>query len=280
MRNMSNGIGLALISACILCAAGFSARRLENTARASVVDEARGGSQTSGRGTSIRLTLESEPTPNPSITSGGCEAVAWFDATPREFVPGCGAISPLPLSPADVNGDGLQEVFAGQPVTIASGIPVAAVPTSNMVLWSRLEPTEGFKPVRSSVSELPLNFASYWLQSLPDLGFSNSNASREWRVEANPGGWIDADGDGDLDLVVQVAVAYNDQFVEYVHCTCPEDFYRLIWRDLGWKNYGSSTIWLENIGFQGISNRFDLDGNGEIDTADVALVLLNFGTAM
>jgi hypothetical protein len=218
----------------------------------------------------IPLRLEDDKISPASQMTGGCDAQSWFDLTPREFLEGCGSVVALPASPADVNRDGIQELFSGNRVLIGGGNPIVPLATSGIMLWSRVAVAEnGASPIQSSVAELGPGFAEPFIAALPDLG-GGGGCTREWRIWASPRGWLDADGDGDLDLVLLIEVEVNERRMaggDHMGSYCS---------DPGFRAYGTSTIWLQNIGFETESVMGDLDGDGAVGGGDVALLLLNW----
>jgi len=203
--------------------------------------------------------------------TGGCDPQVWFDPTPHEFLAGCGTLATLPLSPADVNNDGVPEVLSSLgTVVIAAGKPISPTPQiTGLVRWSRLSISEaGAMPTSASILDLPPSIAESLIALLPDLGGFDGCGWR-YEIRCTPQGWLDCDGDGDLDLVLSFAtfkdISYRDPWMGFCQGPGPQLF-------------SSRTVWFENTGYQASTppNPYDLDQDGHVNTGDLSLLLMEF----
>lgn len=219
----------------------------------------------------IPLKLEDDKASASLQMTSHCDPQSWFDPTPREFLEGCGSVNALPLSPADVNHDGIPETFTGNRVYIAGGSPITSFPAGGVTNWSRvMVSASGAAPVVVNVLALDVGFADPFIASIPNQPpWDQDRCPDPWQILATPMGWLDLDGDLDLDLVLRIDVQTQRRYWSY-------DDYGGFCVGSDWSSYGTSIIWLENIGFQANAISGDLDGDGSVNTADLSLLLLNF----
>ena len=138
----------------------------------------------------------------------------------------------------DINGDGVLEHFSWSNVELnQDASPNAPIMFRDEILFDGVTTSVRYQPV---------------LLAAPLIAFIQSQLSpiSEWNGYYNPSGWRDMDRDGDLDLILIFGMPTGD-FV------------------LGW---------LENTGYPAspTPNPFDLDGNGQVNNADLSLLLMEF----
>ncbi len=215
--------------------------------------------------------------------SGPCDPEQWFDPTPREFLAGCGTLATLPLSPADVNADGIPEILVPIGLTATQefiavlapnndsmwcGIyqPATSVPV-DILQWLNLKVTsEGATPNSRAVCNLPTSFGDFFRARLPDPGGAGW-CTYSWEVRGKILGWLDCDADGDLDLVIRMTTYKMNSHRVNSYCVCdPETLQSQI------------SVWLENTGFQRNNLLGDLDGDGRVDGSDLGVLLANWGS--
>jgi hypothetical protein len=219
-----------------------------------------------------------------SVSAQGCEAEIWFDPTPQEFLGGCGTLATLPLSPADVNADGVPEILtpigvdaAGEFVSVFApnndhtycGVYAPAVSVQVDVLqWLNLQVTpDGAKPNSRVVCRLPVSFGEFFRTRLPDPGGAGW-CTYSWEVRGKLLGWLDCDADGDLDLVIRMTTyKMNSQRIGAT-CVCIAN-----------NAIGYTDVWLRNIAFEPNQLTGDLDGDGRVDGSDLGRLLANWGPA-
>lgn len=221
---------------------------------------------------------------NQSVSAQGCEAENWFDPTPREFLSGCGTLATLPLSPADVNADGIPEILT--PIGVSTNMEFVAVLAPNndsmwcgiyqpavsvqvdVLQWLNLQVTaDGAKPNSRVVCRLPVSFGESFRSRLPDAGGAGW-CTYSWEVRGRLLGWLDCDADGDLDLVMRITTYKMNSRRVGASCECtPND------------TIGYTDIWLKNIAFEPNQLVGDLDGDGRVDGSDLGRLLANWGPA-
>jgi hypothetical protein len=202
--------------------------------------------------------------------AGGCAPEPWFDPALRAIATGCATIMPLPLSPADVNGDGTQEVFASEGLFLAQGSPVSPLPPNALLQVGGVRVSaDGVTPYRNTVAQIESPTIASLIAELPDTGSPVGNCfGHDWQIEARADGWIDADLDGDLDLVLTVTVRRRHR--------SPGEF-----GGCGWvtQTFSERTFWMENIGYEKPAPPLaaDLNRDGQVDGADLGLLLVAWG---
>ena len=219
--------------------------------------------------------------------SAACEAMSWFDFVPHPIQVSCGASIPLlPISPADVNGDGILEVFKLGPNVLNAMVlehlplngngectpptPMTGYAIPSPVTTQRMNVQGGSLNVTTaSITDFSESFAKSLRAILPSPGWPDENVV--YRARIGDIGWFDCDGDGDLDLVVVLNVQSQSPF----GCFCG-----LCWNmnpnSNSYQGAGSVAFWLENTGHQRSQNAADLDGDGFVGGGDIALLLLNW----
>jgi len=272
MKQISTGTGLVVLSGTILASVFLSSPRTATTAFASAQQ-----AQPAERGVGRKADAAAS-----KAMTAGCESQIWFNPQPHEFLSGCSDVTALPITPADVDRDGIQEIFISKRQVIASGVPIAPLDFGNSLDVSGIEILpEGVTPRQSNVFQLDSAITNIFISQLPDLGDPNIGTDEHsWEISANPVGWLDCDSDGDLDMVMEILILKTN------HC-----YYQ--WGDglpgggcNCWRCDRSNTsifivqrVWFENTGFQHAAQIVgDVDGNGTVDTADVSLVLLNYSS--
>jgi hypothetical protein len=236
MKQMSTGTGLVVLSGTILASVFLSSPRTATTAFASA-QQAQPGERSVGRKADAAA---------PVAMGGACESQIWFNTQPREFVESCdpytGGFRFGDISWSDVNSDGKVESFShneGQLVVSGSN----GVGHDGMLTLHNVFPTSsGAKLKLIDILDLPTSFGDYFVT---EYGVSEAQFGAT--------GWTDCDGDNDLDLVIGVRGRHLD-------------------------NSSFSFVgWLENTGFQHTASlEGDLNGDGQIDNADVGVLLLHF----
>ena len=219
--------------------------------------------------------------------SAACEAMSWFDFTPRPIQVSCGATIPLlPISPADVNGDGILEVFKVSPNVLNAMIlehlplngdgectpptPITGHAISSPVTTQRMNVQSGSLNVTTaSITDFSESFAKSLRALLPSPGWPDENVV--YRARIADIGWFDCDGDGDLDLVVVLNIQRQSPF----GCYCG-GCWNMNANSNSYQGAGSAAFWLENTGHQRSQNAADLDGDGIVSGGDLALLLLNW----
>jgi hypothetical protein len=219
---------------------------------------------------------ESEPRTRLQQLGEECPPDPWFHPALREFAPGCAEVVALPLSPADVNGDGADEVFRGNGVILASGIPIMPEGPYPLVATGGIRvTTAGATPFLANVAQIDTPTTEALIAELPDSGSpfppdfcQGCCYGRRWTISAHPTGWIDADADGDLDLVLIIRFEKTEaQSQGQYGCTYPTTL------------HSARTVWLENIGFEKPAPPVaaDLNQDGQVDGADLGLLLVAWG---
>lgn len=217
-----------------------------------------------------------------------CDQDGWFDPAPRRFLPDCGgtlrAPACLPVSPADVDGDGKEEVFTANPgllyqndavtetfpLLIAHGItrsPAGVAARTTDVLQS------------AGVANwsVPMVGGTDWSVS-PPPGYSGDCRGEKWLVDIRILGWLDCDEDGDLDLVAQVYVWREDLCW---CCGCCQYCWPCTWTarypNMVGEAFTQAPIWFENIRPPNRVADADLNHDGVVDGADLGILLNSWG---
>jgi len=212
-----------------------------------------------------------------------CPPEPWFHPALREFLPSCSGVNfppepdyfplaVLPLSPADVNGDGKAETFRAVDTTLASGSPIVPSDPSPLVAMGGVRVTSaGATPFLIGVAQINTPEIEALIAELPDLGVPYGACfGHGWRISATPKGWIDADEDGDLDLVLWLQVTKIQRRpntkVPWMGCYDEQ------------QPYSQKPVWLENTGYEQPNPPLtgDVTGDGAVDGADLAVVLGNW----
>jgi len=249
MKPVSTGTGLIVLSATI--AACFAVSHLGGEERALAQ-----GIQASRAITELGSGVSSQRLTGPTGNCAPPES-AWFSPTPRQLSYDCGQIGRQPYYSADVNGDGTTDYFVAY--TDNYGLVIEGQPTPTPIGWLFRSETSG---VGESTFHTHTNIfprSSAIGEGLKSLFPNIRNASFTMNEGSDPWqrlGWRDCDGDGDLDLVVNLSLTF----------------------------YGGSgdnsvrPFWFENTGFQMAppANRYDHDGDGHVNTADLSLLLMEF----
>ena len=269
MKQISTGTGLVVLSITILASVFLSSPRTATTAFASA-QQAQPAERSVGR--------KADAAPSVAMAAG-CESQIWFNPQPHEFLSGCSDVAALPITPADVDRDGFQEIFISKKQIIASGVPIAPLDFGNSLDVSGIEISpEGVTPRQSNVFQLDSAIANIFISQLPDLGDPNRGPNmHSWEISANPVGWLDCDSDGDLDMVMEIVILK-------VNGNCN-------WMDPcagGWGGgscgswqcnpmpslFSTHRLWFENTGFQHTASlEGDLNGDGHVDSEDLGRLL-------
>jgi hypothetical protein len=161
-------------------------------------------------------TSDDPPNVSSIALASPCDGEDYFAPVPRFFAQGCGPLVWLPMSPADVDGDGVPEIYAAGTTTIASGCPAA--PTDGGWIaaqsWLRTGP-DGPAPMTNAVGRLDQQTASVLIPMMlnldPVCGVTShlGEPYGQQTITAKALGWLDCDRDGDLDLVVQADAKEN-----------------------------------------------------------------------
>jgi hypothetical protein len=239
------------------------------------------------------------------LAGADCSAKNWFSPQLHFFGTGCGPIVPLPITPADVDGDGVEEMFYGNrfypevleyPQQTAYGTPITLQnPVVCTTSWISIEsglPT----PQTAAACTLTNETMSTLYAMLPSANDgplcseANLGTHQEWSIGAFMEGWLDCDGDGDLDIVLSFASRrdYANSGNGYFNCYPYIDEYGFPQEhcDYGWicSGRGSEigfrvTGWLENTGFEKPTSPIvaDLNRDGKVDGADLGMLLVAWG---
>jgi len=222
---------------------------------------------------------------NRAITTA-CPPASWFDQTPRRFIDSCtgsaltSSIACVPLSTADVNSDGLADVFVGQAVDVIGlrscyggfncsfEIPATVHDGSAMLQYQQVlqSPTA---TALSIVPVFPANVGERFLAALPDLGAGDY---LQRGVQLSPIGWIDCDGDRAMDLVCQVTIWKQER--SWGSSFCGPGYY--CWDFVNVE--ATYPVWFKNTGFvdpHPVAS--DLNSDGRVDGADLGLLLASWG---
>jgi hypothetical protein len=231
-------------------------------------------------------------TPFAALTgsSDPCAKTNYFAPEPRGFGPGCGTLAVLPISPADVNADGTPELWVETTAVVASGCPWApAQDAVSLLSLSRLEysDTEPL-PVTLEVARLSPDTHSSLMAMMPAAeqvcGSNCCGLIGDWQLLIRPAGWLDCDGDGDLDLVILASrlelgggiCSYDPLCCEYGGSCCG-----VLQCDLpnNWHLRDQAMFWFENIGYEASQPPLaaDLNGDGQVNGADLGLLLVAWG---
>ena len=238
----------------------------------------------SGRGV-IAADRPSLPVPAAPAQLGSgsdCTVDVWFNPTPRSFAAGCGEVPILPLSPADVNGDGVLETFTAELACLSGNCggqqlePVGSAWSDVLFRTQLVVAPGGPRPVRSSLLSLPSSFADAMIAQLPNGGVGNPCIPSQqdgirFELQSIAAGWADCDGDGDLDLIVRVLgfkTITGSDGPPGMECTFS-----------GLEPLLPRLIWFENTGYQSPPPPVtgDLTGDGIVNGEDLALLLGNWG---
>ena len=240
MKQISTGTGLIVLSGTILASVFLSSPHTASTAFAST-QQAQPAERSVGR----------KPDAAASVArSGDCELrkEIWFNTQqPREFqLSECvlaRGVNASEYGAVDINKDGKCE-FIYPPSGVVQVVQDShGVAFGDSLISSKIILTAGDPSVEYfSVLDLPSNLGEYFVQRF--------DVTQGW---FQFGGWTDCDGDNDLDLIYVFSGARSD--------------------GVGFDLWG----WLENTGFQHTAPlEGDLNHDGQVDNADVGVLLLNF----
>ena len=215
-----------------------------------------------------------------------CPPASWFDQTPRRFIDSCtgstltSTIACIPLSTADVNSDGLADVFVGQAVDVIGmrscyggfncsfEIPATVHDGSVMLQYQQVVQSQTATAL-SLTPVFPASVGEQFLGVLPDLG-AGDNLQRG--VQLLPIGWIDCDDDRAMDLVCQVTVWKQER--SWSSSFCGPNYY--CWDFVNVE--ATYPVWFKNTGFldpHPVAS--DLNHDGGVDGADLGLLLASWG---
>ena len=270
MKQISIGTGLVVLSGTILASVFLSSPRTASTAFASAQQ-----AQPAERGVGRKADAA------PSVAmAAGCESQIWFNSQPHQFLKGCSEVAVLPISLADVDRDGIQEIFISKTQIIAAGVPIAPLDFGNSLEVSGVTISpEGVTPRQLNILQLDSAIANTFISQLPDLGSANDHW---WTINAKPIGWLDCDSDGDLDIVLEIEISTTrpncywfdpcaGMLMDPPNCPywkCDADITTL---------FSKQIVWLENTGFQHTASlEGDLNGDGHVDSEDLGRLLGGF----
>jgi hypothetical protein len=239
-------------------------------------------------------TAESLPAQSSPLTTGAYDAcgetvINIVSGVPRFFAPFCNGASSLnylpsvlPLSPADVNSDGVPEIYvADGPGTF----PVCGATTQTLggdsLMWrnSVVQTSDGashrFENV-AKVSEETLKvlvpLTLQWATQECGVNPCGVAFGLKW-LQLSPKGWLDCDNDGDLDMVCTAQGFQVQDGGGYWTFEGVWVCFSIV------TNQGPQvSFWLENTGFQH-SNPIaaDLNHDNRVDGADLSLLLYAWG---
>jgi hypothetical protein len=272
MKSVSTGVGLCVLGVCVLGASLTSVHKFGTDAVAAPPTPI--GQQTPSADTDDRLRKMFQT----SFTqdSRTCDSASWFDPIPLPFDASCGNVVTTPIRTADVNGDGIEESFDGSSIPLIYGGPwngmsdIQFYSCSECLIYSRVTVgSSGASAKNTSVFASSAGPGSWAAQLWDELGISNDTDGclDSWSVAAGIEGWADCDGDGDLDLVVRLTAYHRPRSSVLGQCRETDARYLI-----------DRFHWFRNVGFQKApaANRYDLDGNGHVNTADLSLMLMEF----
>lgn len=183
--------------------------------------------------------------------SGNCEPESdtWFSPIPRPIAYDCRLFGRKGFACADVNGDGVDEYMVPE-----------YEPNVGVVSEGQVRPTLQYWILESRIINVDGNpfhtqFSVFPASSLPGeslkLEFPNLRNANVQDL-----GWRDCDGDGDLDLVVNINLTLY-----------------------GVSDNEIRPYWFENIGYerQVPPVAADLNGDGQVNGADLGLLLVAWG---
>ena len=256
MKSVSTGAGLCVLGASIFAAALLSSPKVGASASAGNVSV--GGTAANRNNVSENRLDGAAKSPRKQEEGFGgaiqqlpCDypTESWLNPEPRLFQGGeCAVgVGPNNMNYADVNQDGTFEYFWFDDGGGAGfrWIVDRQLYGSSEVIRKHFELTPTGPRIRhTKILELGEDVATRLLMLRPGIQFV--------RVMFNQHGWADCDGDGDLDFVVTLGASGDGV------------------SDL-------SAIWFENTGMPASQpNRFDLDRDGHVNTADLSLLLMEF----
>ena len=241
-------------------------------------------------------TAESLPAQSSTLTTGAYDAcgetVNIVSGIPRFFAPFCNGASSLnylppvlPLSPADVNGDSVPEIYQAQGVQTfpACGTTQTWASNSLMSRFSVVLTSDGASHRAATVAQVsaetlkvlvPLTLQ--WATQECGINHCGYEFGSKW-LETSAMGWLDCDNDGDLDLVC-TAQGFQVQ-------KNGEDYLMMGAGGTFWQcaqivtNQGPKvSFWLENTEFQHTNPiAADLNHDNRVDGADLSLLLYAWG---
>jgi hypothetical protein len=191
----------------------------------------------------------------------GCQTdpATWFNPIPKRIRLCVGSntigntVGRIPINAADVNADGILEFFDildGQDVQIRSN---ETPPTTKPLLLQSVTVNTETETVvyRNSVIDVGASTGEFVYQALTAIGWNTAT-----KIYLSPAGWRDVDHDGDLDLVCS-AYWYSSAVIG-------------TW---------STDFWFENIGYEASQPPLaaDLNGDGQVNGADLGLLLVAWG---
>lgn len=253
MKQLSTGSGLTVLGISAIACVVLSNTRLGAPAEAAPPQE------------EARIDSNEVPPSAPTLKVAPCGVEQWFDPTPRLFASTCGSAAFNPASPADVNRDGLTEVFYCPEVSVAGGCQgfVSGIPTNDILSRALIEITPS-GPATKQMAVMPVDatFGNALAAQLPTFNDNSQCGCSGIDIRVQVIGWADCDGDGDLDAVFRVRAIRS-----WLNLPCTwSGNTQVIW---------DQTMWCKNIGFE--SQIFgDLDNDGHVGTSDISMLLLNF----
>lgn len=217
-----------------------------------------------------------------------CDQDGWFNPVPKPFLPDCVGVlrapACLPLSPADVDGDGREEVFTAnngllyQNNAVTSPFPLL---TSHEISRSEAGVSARTRDVLQSSTvanwSAPMVGGTDWFVAPPE-GYSGDCRGERWLVDVRVLGWLDCDDDGDLDLIAQVYV-WKEVLCWY--CSGCQFCWPCTWTTNYPSNvaaaFAQAPIWFENLRPPSRVADADLNGDGVVDGADLGVLLNSWG---
>ena len=190
------------------------------------------------------------------------EPITWFLLTPHSIEcnntngTGMGALGG---GAVDVNGDGRPEFYGGAGDASRDIVLNGSSTGASLSIWvNRVDPaTQMPTAVRDLVEVIPSSLGQWVLATYPSTTVATVYIADtdDYNFGNRSAGWRDMDADGDLDYLVRLYVRSGSASPVY------------------------SQIWFENTGYEKSAPPIaaDLNGDGQVNGADLGLLLVAWG---